>query len=88
MPQHSSAGKERIGRISKMGNPSLRSLLVAGAIAVITHARRRAACRRGARAEAVDGGRRPRQKDGADRMGLLAKGGVYNRGLPAMSATV
>ncbi|WP_407119486.1 hypothetical protein [Bradyrhizobium sp. LMG 9283] len=30
-----------------MGNPSLRSLLVAGATAVITHARRRAPCRCG-----------------------------------------
>ncbi|WP_407170418.1 transposase [Bradyrhizobium sp. ORS 111] len=28
---NSSGGKERIGRISKMGNPALRSLLVAGA---------------------------------------------------------
>ena len=36
---HSSGGKERLGRISKMGNPVLRSLLVVGATAVLGHAR-------------------------------------------------
>jgi len=36
---HSSGGKERLGRISKMGNPALRSLLVVGATAVLRHAR-------------------------------------------------
>jgi transposase len=37
---HSSGGKERLGKISKMGNPALRSLLVVGATAVLRHARR------------------------------------------------
>src|SRR6516165_10799306 len=37
--QHSSGGKERLGRISKQGNRHLRWLLVAGAIAVIRYAR-------------------------------------------------
>jgi transposase len=37
---HSTGGKERLGRISKMGNPVLRSLLVVGATAVSGHARR------------------------------------------------
>ena len=37
---NSSGGKERMGKISKMGNPALRSLLVVGATAVIMHARR------------------------------------------------
>src|SRR5262245_37263315 len=37
--QHSSGGKERLGRISKQGNRHLRWLLVAGAMAVIRHAR-------------------------------------------------
>ena len=37
---HSSGGKEQLGRISKMGNPALRSLLVVGATAVLQHARR------------------------------------------------
>jgi len=37
---NSSGGKERLGRISKMGNPALRSLLVVGATAVVAHVRR------------------------------------------------
>jgi transposase len=37
---HSSGGKEQLGKISKMGNPALRSLLVVGATAVLQHARR------------------------------------------------
>jgi transposase len=37
---HSSGGNERLGKISKMGNPALRSLLVVGATAVLRHARR------------------------------------------------
>src|SRR5262249_61322712 len=36
--QHSTGGKERLGRISKQGNRNLRWLLVAGAIAVIRYA--------------------------------------------------
>ena len=36
----SSGGKERLGRISKMGNPTLRTLLVLGATTVLQHARR------------------------------------------------
>lgn len=32
---HSSDGKERLGGISKMGNPTLRSLLVCGATSVL-----------------------------------------------------
>jgi transposase len=34
---HSSGGKERLGRISKMGNPALRSLLVLGATSVLRY---------------------------------------------------
>jgi transposase len=37
--QHSTEGKERLGRISKQGNRHLRWLLVAGAMAVIRYAR-------------------------------------------------
>lgn len=37
---HSSGGKERLGGISKMGNPELRSLLVVGATSVLRHARK------------------------------------------------
>jgi transposase len=36
---HSSGGKERLGGISKMGNPDLRSLLVLGATGVLRYAR-------------------------------------------------
>ena len=36
---HSSGGKERLGRISKMRNPELRSLLTSGASAVLRHVR-------------------------------------------------
>jgi transposase len=40
---HSSGGKERLGRISKMGNRYIRRLLYLGAMGVITARRRRAA---------------------------------------------
>ena len=36
---HSSGGKERLGGISKMGNPTLRSLLVCGATSVLRRAK-------------------------------------------------
>lgn len=38
---HSSGGKERLGRISKMGNTELRSLLTTGATSVLRHVRDR-----------------------------------------------
>ena len=40
--QHSSGGKERLGRISKMGNRYLRKLLVVGAHAVLYNRQRHA----------------------------------------------
>lgn len=36
---HSSGGKERLGRISKMGNPTLRSLFVLGSMSVLRRAK-------------------------------------------------
>ena len=39
---HSSGGKERLGGISKMGNPMLRSLLVLGAASVLRHVKNNA----------------------------------------------
>jgi transposase len=39
--QNSTGGKQRLGRISKQGDPYLRRLLVAGALSVIKQARRR-----------------------------------------------
>jgi transposase len=40
--QNSSGGKERLGRTSKRGDKYIRCLLVAGAVAVLRHARNRA----------------------------------------------
>jgi len=39
--QNSSGGKERLGRTSKRGDKHIRSLLIAGAVAVLRHARNR-----------------------------------------------
>jgi transposase len=36
---HSSGGKERLGGISKMGNPTLRNLLVLGAMSIMRYAK-------------------------------------------------
>jgi transposase len=41
--QNSSGGKERLGRVSKMGNAYLRSLIVVGATAMIRYAREKGA---------------------------------------------
>ena len=41
--QHSSAGKERLGRVSKMGQRGLRRLLIIGAMSVVRSAIRRGA---------------------------------------------
>jgi len=41
--QNSSGGKQKLGRISKMGNRNLRKLLVVGAHAVLLHRKRSAA---------------------------------------------
>jgi transposase len=41
--QNSSGGKERLGRVSKMGNGYLRSLIVVGATAMIRYAREKGA---------------------------------------------
>ena len=82
---NSSGGKERLGRISKMGNPALRSLLVAGATAVIMHARRGHGM--SAWLAALLGRRPPKvvaialaNKMARIAWVLLAKGGVYNLG--------
>lgn len=40
--QNSSGGKERLGRTSKRGDKYIRSLLIAGAVAVLRHARNKA----------------------------------------------
>ena len=40
--QNSSGGKERLGRTSKRRDKYIRSLLIAGAVAILRHARNRA----------------------------------------------
>ncbi len=83
-----SGGKERLGKISKMGNPTLRSLLVVGATAVLQHARRGATISRWLTALLA---RRPAKVAAialANKMAriawaLLAKGGTFIRKDPA-----
>ena len=74
--QHTTGGKPRLGRISKMGQRDLRRLLVVGAMSVIRNAVRSgrfhdpmARPDAGAQAEKAGCGR-PGQPDGAHRLGL------------------
>jgi transposase len=81
---HSSGGKERLGRISKMGNPTLRALLILGATTVLRHVRKGAPASAWVTALLV---RRPAKVASvalANKMAriiwaLLVKGGVYRR---------
>ena len=73
--QNSSGGKERLGRTSKRGDKYIRSLLIAGAVAVLRHARNRPT-RDGAWVRALMGaqadqgrGRRTGQQDRPHRVG-------------------
>jgi transposase len=89
---HSSGGKERLGGISKMGNPDLRSLLVLGATGVLRYARGNAKAPLWLNALLA---RRPYKVVAvalANKMAriiwaLLIKGGTY-RGLGAAATTV
>lgn len=85
---NSSGGKENVGKISKMGNPALRSLLVVGATAVIMHARRGATAspwlsgllaRRPAKVVAIA----LANKLARIAWALLAKGGTFIRHRPS-----
>ncbi|MEH2545463.1 transposase [Bradyrhizobium sp. AZCC 2262] len=89
--QHSTGGKERLGRTSKMGQRDLRRLLIIGAVAVV-----RWAVRRGAPKGSWLGrmmAKKPRMLVAvalANRMArvawaLMAKGGIYRD--PAVAAT-
>ena len=87
---HSSGGNERLGKISKMGNPALRSLLVVGATAVLQHARRGATishwltallARRPAKVAAIA----LANKMARIAWALLAKGGTFIRKDPAVA---
>ena len=79
--QNSSGGKDRLGRVSKMGNGYLRSLIVVGATALIRYAREKGPVRppwinallekKPARLVSVAG----RQQDGEDRLGAARQEG-------------
>lgn len=83
---YSSGGKERLGRISKMGNSTLRSLLILGATAVLGHVRHKADAPKWLAAILA---RRPFKVVAtalANKMAriiwaLLTKGGTYKSGL-------
>jgi transposase len=71
--QNSSGGKERMGRTSKRGDKYIRSLLIAGAVAVLRHARNdgaQANQSRGCRAGQQD---RPHRVGGDDAWGWLPR---------------
>jgi transposase len=82
--QHSSGGKERLGRTSKMGQRDLRRLLITGAMAVVRWAARKGAQEGSWLARMMD--RKPKMLIAvalANRMGrivwaLMAHGGTYN----------
>ena len=90
--QHSSGGKERLGRTSKMGHRDLRRLLIIGAMAVIRWASRKGAAEGSWLARMLE--RKPKMLVAvalANRMGriiwaLLAKGGTYNSHLDTAQA--
>lgn len=79
--QKSTGGKHKLGAISKMGDRTLRRLLIIGGMAVIKQAARRGAPKvllagTDAGAQTADaGGGRARQQDGADRLGASHEAG-------------
>ena len=88
--QHSSGGKERLGKITKMGERTLRRLLIIGASAVIKQASLRGAPAGSWLAQMLS--RKPKMlvtvalanKSARIVWALLAKGGVYRA--PAVAA--
>jgi transposase len=81
--QHSSGGKERLGRTSKMGQRDLRRLLIIGAIGLVRWAARRGAAEGSWLARMMN--KKPRMLVAvalANRMArvawaIMAKGGIY-----------
>ena len=90
--QHSSGGKDRLGRTSKMGQRDLRRLLIIGAMAVVRWASRKGAAEGSWLARMM--AKKPKMLVAvalANRMGriiwaLLAKGGTYNSHLETAQA--
>jgi len=81
--QHSSGGKERLGRTSKMGQRDLRRLLIIGAVGLVRWAARRGAAEGSWLARMMN--KKPRMLVAvalANRMArvawaIMAKGGIY-----------
>ena len=71
--QHSSGGRDRLGSISKQGDRYLRSLFVAGALAVEVHGRRRAGLLR------LSPGARGRRRAGRARRAGVGRGGGWSQ---------
>ena len=86
--QSSTGGKERLGRITKMGDRYLRKLLVVGACATLSHRKghTRRVARLGRSAAGAQGGQIQVQADGGGagqqgrphRLCLLTRGGEYD----------
>ena len=85
---HSTAGKVRLGVITRAGDEALRSVLVVGATAVIQHVRRGggaalALAGRASQAQAAEAGRRGAgQQDGAHRLEADGHGRTLRRESP------
>jgi transposase len=79
--QHSSGGKDRLGSISKQGDRYLRSLFVAGALAVIRYAKIHVTKQTALLRAATDEGRRHRtcQQDARMAWAMMAKGERYKQ---------
>jgi transposase len=79
--QRSTGGKQKLGATSKMGERTLRRLLIIGSSAVVQQASKRGAPKGSwletdADSQAAHAGdRRARQQDGADRLGVTCKAG-------------
>lgn len=79
--QRSTGGKQKLGATSKMGERTLRRLLIIGSSAVVQQASKRGAPRGGvARTDAGSqtahvGNGRARQQDGTDRLGATCEAG-------------
>jgi transposase len=87
--QNSTGGKQRLGKISKQGDQYLRWLLVAGAMSVVLHAKRRGATNMPWLAAIID--RKPTKvvavalanRNARIVWALLHNGGTYQRPIPA-----
>ena len=90
--QHSTGGKQRLGRISKQGDQYLRWLLVAGAMSVVLHAKRRGSTNIPWLATIID--RKPTKvvavalanRNARIVWALLANGEIYQQPVPVAAA--